>query len=135
MNSHDPCVRYKMRVGVLGEDVQSAAVRRLQEEIRTSPRVQAMLSECDGRGQIPGHPYTKWDGAHWVLAALADIGYPPTDEDLIPLREQVLEWLLEDEHRCKIRAIDGRVRRCASQEGNALYALLQLGLADERVDQ
>jgi len=31
--------------------------------------------------------------------------------------------------------IDGRARRCASQEGNALYATLALGLADERADQ
>ena len=31
--------------------------------------------------------------------------------------------------------IAGRVRRCASQEGNALYALLALGLTDSRVDE
>ena len=31
--------------------------------------------------------------------------------------------------------MQGRARRCGSQEGNALWALLTLGLADERADQ
>src|SRR5207253_11442826 len=31
--------------------------------------------------------------------------------------------------------IEERARRCASQEGNALYATLALGLADERAEQ
>jgi hypothetical protein len=31
--------------------------------------------------------------------------------------------------------INGLARRCASQEGNALYATLALGIADERADQ
>ncbi len=51
---------------------------------------------------------------------------------LIPLREQVLNWLLGEKHRKHIRMIDGRMRRCASQESNALLSLLRLGLADER---
>jgi hypothetical protein len=46
-----------------------------------------------------------------------------------------LGWLLGLTHQKQIRVIMGRVRRCASQEGNALYALLALGLADERVDE
>ena len=35
------------------------------------------------------HVYKKWTGAHWILAALADIGYPPGDESLIPIVNQV----------------------------------------------
>jgi hypothetical protein len=46
-----------------------------------------------------------------------------------------LGWLLGEKHQKKIRCIAGRVRRCASQEGNALYALLALGLAEERADE
>ncbi|HEX6036166.1 MAG TPA: hypothetical protein VFY83_17130, partial [Anaerolineales bacterium] len=84
---------------------------------------------------IPGHPYSKWKGAHWVLATLADLGYPPEDESLIPLREQVYAWLLGTAHRKGVKMIAGRARRCASQEGNALFALLTLGLADERMEQ
>lgn len=74
-------------------------------------------------------------GAHWVLADLADIGYPPGDETLIPLRELVYKWLFGQSHQKQIKTINGRVRRCASQEGNALYYVLALGLADERTDE
>jgi len=130
----DPCIRWKVRVKVLGEDPGSAGVRALQEEIRTCPRVRRLLSERDGEGQIPYHPYAKWHGGHWVLAALADIGYPPGDESLIPLRERVYAWLLSEAHVQGVPIVAGRARRCGSQEGNALYALLTLGLADERTD-
>ncbi len=87
------------------------------------------------QGQIPHHPYAKWRGAHWVLACLADLGYPPGDTSLQPLMEQVYAWLLGRQHTQSIKTIDGRVRRCASMEGNALYASLCLGLADERSEE
>ena len=84
------------------------------------------------------------------LAELADMGYPPGDDSLLPLRDQVYErWLapghtqerVVDREAARYKShpgvpiIDGRARRCASQEGNALYATLALGLADERADQ
>jgi hypothetical protein len=133
--SKEPSVRYKTLTLVLGQQASSDEVRRLQEEIRTSSRVRLLLSEQQADGRIPYHPYAKWQGAHWVLATLADLGYPPGDESLIPLREQVLGWLLGPAHQKEIRTIAGRVRRCASQESNALYALLTLGLADERAGE
>ncbi|MEW5987252.1 MAG: hypothetical protein AB1791_11500 [Chloroflexota bacterium] len=135
LQSPEPAVRYKVLTRVLGQDPNSAEVQAAQEAIRTSPRVQQLLSERDSDGRLPHHPYTKWDGAHWVLAGLADLGYPPGDTSLIPLREQVLDWLLGPAHQKSIRVMDGRTRRCASQEGNAVYSLLALGLADERVDE
>jgi len=64
-----------------------------------------------------------------------DWPYPQHDKSLLPLREQELQWLLSKEHERKIRNINGRIRRCASQESNALYALLALGLADSRAAQ
>jgi hypothetical protein len=134
LESDEPSVRFHVRANVLGEDGESAAVRRLREEVRASPRVAALLSERTADGGIPHHPYAKWDGAHWVLAVLADLGYPPGDASLIPLREQVCEWLLSKDHIRGIRTIRGRTRRCASQEGNALHAMLKLGLDDERCD-
>jgi hypothetical protein len=70
-----------------------------------------------------------------VLADLADMGYPPGDESLLPLREQIYAWLFGAKHQKQIKTIEGRTRRCASQEGNALYYLLALGLADERCDE
>jgi hypothetical protein len=135
LESDEPSVRYKAMVGVLGCPAESAEARSLQQEIPSSPRVKRLLSERQADGRIPWGPYSKWMGAHWVLAALADIGYPCGDQELIPLREQVFEWLLGDRHQRSIKTIAGRVRRCASQEGYALYAMLTLGLGDERTEE
>jgi hypothetical protein len=132
LHSDDPSVRYKTRVNLLDEDPYSQEMMDLQNQIRTSPRVRGLLAAREPDGSIARHPYSKWDGAHWVLAALSDLNYPAGDEDLLPLRDQVYEWLFSSQHRQSIRIIDGRARRCASQEGNALYATLALGLADER---
>ncbi|MBI4220414.1 MAG: hypothetical protein HY682_09745, partial [Chloroflexi bacterium] len=91
-------------------------------------------------------PYAKWQGAHWVLAHLANIGYPPGDESLVPVRDQVLDqWLGEEFYqefetdsksavygKGGVPVMRGRYRRCASQQGNALYAVLSLGLDDGR---
>jgi hypothetical protein len=49
--------------------------------------------------------------------------------------DQSLEWLLGDSHQKSIRNIAGLVRRCASQEGNAIWYSLKLGLADDRIQQ
>jgi len=132
LNSSEPSVRFKAQVNVLGKDAASPEVRQIQQEIKTSPRVQALLSERDSAGKLPYHPYRKWLGAHWVLACLADIGYPAGDESLLPLRQQVQDWLLSDAHLKSIKTLNGRVRRCGSQEGNAVYAMFTLGLADDR---
>jgi len=133
--SADPSIRYKVRTAVLGEDPESPTLRALREEIRTSPRVQTLLAGRLPGGRLPYHPYQKWRGAHWVLSLLADLGYPPGDETLHPLREQVFAWLLSPARLRKIPTLQGRVRHCASLEGNALYSQLALGIADERAGE
>ena len=135
LQSNEPSVRFRVLTQVLGRKPDSDEVKHLQEKTRVSQRVKQLLSERQADGRIPSHPYAKWYGAHWVLAILADMGYPPGDHSLIPLREQVYAWLLGKGHQTGIKTIAGRVRRCASQEGNALYALLTLGLADERTEE
>lgn len=96
----------------------------------------ALLSERDAEGIIPFHPYAKWRRAHWVLVMLAEIGYPPGDDSLIPLREQVLGWLLSDAYERRwLPKHHGRCRMHASQDANAAFALTRLGLADNRVGQ
>jgi hypothetical protein len=135
LNSDEPSVRFKVLVNVLGKKPESPEIKKLQKEIKSSSRVRLLLSERGKDGKIPVNPYKKWYGAHWVLACLADIGYPPGEESLIPLREQVYGWLFSKEHEKKIRAVQGRTRRCASQEGNAVYYLLTLGLADDRTEE
>src|SRR5690349_12324972 len=92
--SDEPCIRYKTLVNVLGRDPDSAVAKEAREEIRTSVRVRTLLSRRDETGCIPGFPYSKWMGAHWVLAQLADMGYPSGDAEMLPLRDQVYElWL------------------------------------------
>jgi hypothetical protein len=135
LKSKEPSVRYKVLTGALGEGPRARAVKEAQAAVKKSRRVRDLLSERGRDGRIPLNPYAKWRGAHWVLATLADIGYPPGDESLAPPREQVYGWLLSEEHTKSIPAIEGRVRRCGSQEGNALFATLALGLADERADE
>jgi hypothetical protein len=147
LSSAEASIRYKVRVGVLGENPKSAAIKNLQCKIRESPRVRALLANRDERGRIRPlhHVYKKWSGAHWVLARLADIGYPPGDESLFPVRDQLLDcWLApqairervvdEAPPRARFRGVpivDGRARRCASQQGNALFAIVTLGLMNE----
>ncbi|UCB51619.1 MAG: hypothetical protein JSV10_06410 [Candidatus Zixiibacteriota bacterium] len=135
LNSSEPSVRFKVLVNVLGRKVDSPGIRRLQERIKSSPRAKLLLSERGRDGKIACYPYKKWCGAHWTLATLADIGYPPGDESLVPLREQVYAWLFSERHQKSIRVIGGRIRRCASQEGNAVFYLLKLGLADDRTEE
>jgi hypothetical protein len=132
LQSPEPAIRYKAMTKILGEDSRSPAVQTLQDEISRSPLVLKLLSERDEHGLIPGHPYKKWRGAHWVLACLADLDYPQGDASLKPLMDQVYQWLLGKQHTRAIQTIAGRVRRCTSQEGNALFASLFLGLADDR---
>ena len=136
--SREPSVRWVVRTGVLGERDDSA----LRAEIRDSPRVRTLLAArgADGRVGDPRQPYSKWRGAHWVLLALAELGHPPGDEDLAPLRDQVLDrWLTPAVFQDAatptgqgILVVNGRHRRCASQQGAALLAATRLGLADER---
>jgi hypothetical protein len=148
LKSPEPSIRWKTLVQVLGENPGAKSIRSLREEIRRSPRVRALLSRRHELGR-PGtrrQVYYKGQGLHWVLASLADLGYPEGDESLHPLRDRVLElWLgpgyfQEFVARTEAAAYRGRgvplmrdrYRRCGSQQGNALYSLVTLGIADER---
>jgi len=133
--SAEPCVRYVFRRDYLGEKPENPAMLTLQEEIRKSSRVRTMLERRDADGRFPWHPYSKWIGAFWTLLMLADIGYPPGDQSLAPLRDQVLDWLLNPLHVNKVPQIAGRWRRCALQEASVVYSSLKLGIADDRVTQ
>ncbi|OPZ87859.1 MAG: hypothetical protein BWY76_00251 [bacterium ADurb.Bin429] len=133
--SDEPSIRFKVRTRLLGEDPDAPGIQALREEIRTSPRVVRLLSERRDNGTIPGGVYRKWTGAHWVLAALAYLGYPAGDAALAPLVDQVCAAWLSERHVASVRIINGRARRCASQESNALYAMLALGFQDARADR
>ena len=138
----EPSITLAVKRDVLAEDESTLA--DVGEQVRASTRVKTLLGAVP-----PGSIYNKWHGAHWVLADLADLGYPPAAPELAPLRDQVLgawlgpEFFLEFEARTKAGAyghsgvplIDGRYRRCGSQHGSALLSVLRLGLDDGRADQ
>lgn len=150
LTSDEPAIRYKTRVHILKENPYSPAIISLQEEIRRSPRVQRLLSgrTVDGQLEPVDHPYHKWYGAHWVLVHLAEMGYPLGDRALLPLREQVYGYWLSEKMQhlvaCQdasqvyrvdgVPVLQGRARRCASQQANALFSTLKLALADERAE-
>jgi len=151
LESSEPSVRWKARVRVLGEDPSSSRCTALERKVAASPRVRTLLHRRDRAGRLltARDVYDKWQGAHWVLAALADLAYPPGDPSLCPLRDQVYDhWLApsffrefdaprkEDAYRHDgVPVMDGRPRRCASQQGNALYFLHALGIADARSER
>ncbi len=127
-SSEEPSIRYSVAVSLDHENPNSSEMRELQEEIRNSPRVQSLLSNVKG-------VYNKWQGAHWVLSLLAELNYPSGDDSLLPLCDQVYNWLFSPKFINSIKTINGKVRRCASQEGNAIYYSHKLGLADERTEK
>ena len=146
LHSDEPALRWKVLVRVLGEDPRSTKIKELHEVIRASARVKALLANGERRSEEEPKVYAKYRGAHWVLAALAEIGYPPGDESLLPMCQRVLRhWLSTSfykefesnsavpKHRSAegVPIIRGRYRRCASQQGNALYSLTALELAEE----
>jgi hypothetical protein len=65
------------------------------------------------------------------LVSLVELGIPAHEPRAVTAADQVLRWLTGESHCSKIKAIDGRVRRCGSQEGNALAVCSRLGLVDD----
>jgi hypothetical protein len=131
----EPALAWKLAVNLLGHAPDSGEARQAANVTRHSSLVTKLLSELDSAGRIPFHPYKKWNGAHWTLSILADLGYLVGDPALEPLVEQSFDWLLGEAHKKHIRTIDGRVRRCASQESNTVWYSLRLGLADSRTEE
>ncbi|MBM2821433.1 MAG: hypothetical protein HW413_179 [Thermoleophilia bacterium] len=83
------------------------------------------------------HPYAKWRGAFWRLLSLVDLGIEPGHAAALEAAEQTLDWVASPSRVAAIRRrrIDGRVRRCASQDGLALQACLHVGMrGDRRLD-
>ena len=83
------------------------------------------------------HAYAKWSGAFWRLLSLVDLGVRPGHRGARAAAEETLQWVASPTRLAEIhkRKIDGRVRRCASQDGRALQAAIDVGLAgDPRLD-
>ena len=146
LESNEPAIRFKVRTGYLGENPNARALRTLRNEVRDSRLVACLMKPRRKDGTFPDRVYSKWQGAHWVMATLADIGYPTADKTLLPIRDQLqAHWLSErffEEFQAPTKAkayagrgvpvMDGRHRRCASQQSNALWSILKLGLENRQ---
>jgi hypothetical protein len=135
INHPEPIIRWNSNQVLMGHQPSLAEIKNFIENRDTSPVIRGLLANLRSDGQSIYHPYDKWFGSHWGLSILADLGYPAGDFSLKPLLEQCYAWLLSSEHQKNIRTINGRVRRCASQEGNCVFYSLALGIADERTDE
>ena len=131
----DPAVRYQARLLLDRVEPDTAEMRTRADEVRASPDSNKLI---DGSFIDPRHVYGKWQGAHWALVQLAERGHPGGDPRLKQVQELVFTWILSAAFLRPnwTRYLEGqpdRVRRCASMEGNVLWASLQLGLMDERL--
>ncbi len=138
LHSSNPTIQYKTKKLIVDESETSSKMIALRESIKESDVAKSLLSHIDKDGTIHTHPYKKHQGPHWTLFCLAQIEYPPpNDSKLIPLRDQVYNWLFEKEHlkfpqSLLIHGQEDRFRRCATQEGNAIWYSIKLGIDNEQ---
>ena len=114
LTSPDPEVSYRAHRRLAGDPDDDPEQLRRRQQVAGSENVRRMLSgrrsdgtigygdlsrerELVAAGRAAG-AYRKWQGPHWTLAGLAELGYPPGDASLRPVVEQVLGWLFAPRH-------------------------------------
>lgn len=91
---------------------------------------QTLLADQQEDGGFGLHTYQKFGGAHWRLLRLAELQYPPAEKSVLRAIESALPWILSFPGEL----VAGRWRRCASQQGAAVYYCVHLGVGtDPRV--
>src|SRR5438270_9864542 len=131
LQSKDPSIRYFTLTDILGKSKASPEVEKAWRLIPSGPRVLILLDGQQSDGSFGVHPYQKWTGAHWRLVSLVELGITSGSGAAVRATNLVLEWLLSEAHLRNVPKINGRYRRCASQEGNALAVCSRLGLAED----
>ena len=126
LESDEPGIVFQAKRDLLGERDPPEAARVLD-----GPQVRALLAGQQADGGFGVNVYGKWGGAHWRLVSLVELGVPAGEPRCVAAAETVLAWLTGEGHRKRIQTIDGLVRRCGSQEGNALAVCCRLGLAED----
>lgn len=123
----EPAIRFATRVDLLGESPMSPRAQAEVEAALLSGRVHTLLDGQQEDGGFGVHAYQKWAGAHWRLIRLADFGCPAGDPRVKRAIDSALPWVLSHEPLM----IAGRPRRCASQQGAAIWYCVRLGFADD----
>jgi hypothetical protein len=131
LDSSDPSISYLTLTEILDRPLSSKEVLAAKKQIPNGPVVKTLLSGQRADGGFGVHPYQKWTGAHWRLVSLVELGIPPGSRPAVKATDLVLKWLLSESHLHNVPKIEGRYRRCASQEGNALAVCSRLGLAED----
>ena len=129
----NPVVAYRARRLLAGESDSSRALGKLRRAIGSSEMAKRLLLALHGERL---NPYRKWQGPHWTLYSLAEIGFPTGNERLLPLRQRVMDWMLapaflEPPSTAFFPNQPRRPRRCASMEGNTIWSQLVLGIVDD----
>jgi hypothetical protein len=118
----DPAVRALAGRDLLGRQASPEAAL-------SSPIVRTLMKD-----RQRAHPYAKWLGAHWRLISMVELGVPAGHREALAVADVVLSHWASPRRLARVAVVDGRARRCASQEGNAVAAACRLGLAgDPRV--
>ena len=126
LGSDEPGIVFQTKRDLLGEAEPAEAARVL-----AGPWVRALLAGQQKTGGFGVGVYGKWGGAHWRLVSLVELGVPAGEPRCVAAAQTVLSWLTGKRHLAAVATVDGLVRRCASQEGNALAVCCRLGLADD----
>jgi hypothetical protein len=127
----EPSIRYLTLTELLDFPLDSTEAKLARKAIAKSRRVMSIFAGQKPDGGFGVQSYDKWMGAHWRLVSLVDLAIPEGDKRAVKAANRVLDWLTSPEHKKYIRLIDGRIRRCGSQEGNALRVCSLLGMADD----
>jgi hypothetical protein len=129
----NPIVAYRARRLLANESESSQALQTLRSAIGSSEMAKRLLLALNGERF---NPYRKWQGPHWTLYSLAEIGFPAGDDRLLPLRQRVMDWMfapafLKPPSTMFFPDQPQRPRRCASMEGNTIWSQLVLGIVDD----
>jgi hypothetical protein len=129
----NPVVAHRARRLLAGESESSRALGRLRRAIGSSEMAKRLLLALNGERF---NPYRKWQGPHWTLYSLAEIGFPAGEHRLLPLRRRVMDWMFAPAFLKQPSTVffpdqPRRTRRCASMEGNTIWSQLVLGIVDE----
>lgn len=123
----DPAIAALARRDLIGEPFDTSAATE-------SLLVARLLTGQRDDGGFGTPHYAKWRGAHWRLVSLVELGIPAGHPAATHAADAVLAGWAGRRRLAGVPIIDGRARRCASQEGNAVAVACRLGFArDDRV--
>jgi len=131
LDSDEPIIRWRALIDLVGAEPDDPRAVETKREIPNGRIVRSLLAGQEDGGGFGRHYYSKWRGGHWRLVSLMDLGAPPDLPGAAEALEPVLRGLTGKSHLTHWPLINGRARRCASVDGNALAAAVRFGAPDD----